>query len=147
MIYTNELVVWQIISTVGLASAALLLRFRILVLKSVVASGQDADLIDGATENRRSAFILTVIWLGLFGLGVLAVLDVPTPKLTTVPTLLGQIVGWLLIGMLALWAYLTTSNYAYTLRKWWESPISSTPAVPTTQALPSVIDTVEQEQA
>ncbi len=127
MIETTQLVIWQVICTAGLMTALLSLRFRAQILKSVSATGIDGDLVDGARQNLFTAVVQATGWLGFFVLGILAVVDMPAPQLTVEATLLGQAIGWLLILSVATWAYMTVSVYAYALRKWWESPISSNP--------------------
>ncbi len=127
VIETTQLLIWQVICTAGLMTALLSLRFRVLILTAVTHTGQDGDLVEGARQNRDTALVQTLGWLGFFGLGILAVVDMPAPQLTTDATLLGQAIGWLLIVSIGIWAYMTVSVYAYALRKWWESPISSRP--------------------
>jgi hypothetical protein len=125
MIFTTQLVLWLVICTAGMFTALLALRFRVLVLKSVRSTGQDSDLVDGALQSCSVAVWSFLGWFSVFSLGLLAFTDKPAPELVAEITLLEQVIGWMLIASVAVWAYMTYNVYAYTLRRWWESPISS----------------------
>ncbi len=125
MIAIAQIFILQIICTAGLVTALLLLRFRALVLKAVSATEMDSDLVDGARQNRFIAFMQSVSWLGFFTVVILAEVTMPSRQPTADIPLGGQIIGWLLIGSIGMWAFITVNVYAYALRKWWESPTSS----------------------
>jgi hypothetical protein len=125
MIFTTQLVLWLVICTAGMFTAFFALRFRVLVLKSVRSTGQDADLVDGARQSCSVAVWNFLGWFGVFSLGLLAFADKPTPELVDEITVLEHVIGWMLIASVAVWAYMTYNVYAYTLKRWWESPISS----------------------
>jgi hypothetical protein len=118
MTFTTEVFVWLGICLTGLVTSVLALRLAHLVLEEAHQLSKDRDVIDGAGHLRRVQVMRVIGWAPLVFLGIFALLQPAPANPVGATTLMGLLIRWVLIGVVAIAAAETANDYLFARHLW-----------------------------